>query len=94
MRQQAEPLKAALARTYRHAIPALMPDERTSAALDRIERAFARIEAASADLSAGSLDGRELEQLRQAHQALRSRVEGAISHIDELLASRVERVDG
>lgn len=63
-----------------------MPDEHATFALSRIERALARIEAAAARAPAGEPDKGELEQLRQAHQALRGRVEGAISHIDDLLA--------
>jgi hypothetical protein len=70
-----------------------MPDERVILAVSRIERALARIEATAGHRPA-STDSGELEQLRQAHQALRGRVEGAISHIDQLLASRGEPVDG
>jgi hypothetical protein len=70
-----------------------MPDERTILAISRIERALARVEAASGRREAG-WDNGEMEQLREAHQALRGRVEGAISHIDQLLASRGEPVDG
>lgn len=70
-----------------------MPDERAILAISRIERALARIEAAAGRRQPAANNG-ELEQLRQAHQALRGRVEGAISHIDQLLASRGERVDG
>ena len=64
-----------------------MPDERATTAISRIERALARIEAAAGRTSSGA-DGAELQQLRQAHQALRGRVEGAITHIDQLLAGR------
>ena len=71
-----------------------MPDERTILAISRIERALARIENAAERTQAAPAEGGELEQLRQAHQALRGRVEGAISHIDQLLATRGERVDG
>ncbi|HEX8215440.1 MAG TPA: hypothetical protein VF582_08230 [Allosphingosinicella sp.] len=70
-----------------------MPDERAIIAISRIERALARIESAAARSRGAPADG-ELEQLRQAHQALRGRVEGAITHIDGLLASRGERMDG
>ena len=62
-----------------------MPDERTTLAIGRIERALARIEAAAERVSHDPAN-EELEQLRHAHQALRGRVEGAISHIDQLLA--------
>ena len=70
-----------------------MPDERAILAIGRIERALARIEAVAGRRQPVADNG-ELEQLRQAHQALRGRVEGAISHIDQLLATRGERVDG
>jgi hypothetical protein len=64
-----------------------MGQERTTAALGRIERALARIEAA-----AGGLEGRAPsdpdEELRGKHQKLRDRVEGAIHDIDRLLATR------
>ncbi|HWH18608.1 MAG TPA: hypothetical protein VNT77_09795 [Allosphingosinicella sp.] len=63
-----------------------MPDERAILAIGRIERALARIEAA-ARRSGGAADG-ELEELRQRHEALRERVQGAVSQIDQLLASR------
>ncbi len=60
-----------------------MPDPRALAAIDRIERALARIEAAA---SAGNhADGGELERLRVAHEALRGRVQGAITQIDRLI---------
>ena len=71
-----------------------MPDERAILAIGRIERALARIESSAARTQAAPADDGELEQLRQAHQALRGRVEGAITHIDQLLASRGERVHG
>ena len=87
-------VKAVLAERGSRAIPALMPDERAILAISRIERALARIESAAGRTQAAPADGRELEQLRQAHQALRGRVEGAITHIDQLLASHEERVDG
>jgi hypothetical protein len=67
-----------------------MPDERAILAISRIERALARIEGAAGRTHGAPADDGELEQLRQAHQALRGRVEGAISHIDQLLASRGE----
>src|SRR6185503_10414862 len=63
-----------------------MADQRALDAIGRIERALARIEAASSRAeSARKSDGdgsRELERLQGAHQALRSRVEGAIGQID------------
>ena len=71
-------------------MPSLMGDQRALDAIGRIERALARVEAAAAraqaaqrnDAAAGS---EELVRLRGAHQALRSRVEGAIGQIDRLL---------
>ena len=87
-------VKAVLAESGRRAIPTLMPDERAILAISRIERALARIEASAGRTTAPPADGGEIEQLRQAHQALRGRVEGAITHIDQLLASREERADG
>lgn len=68
------------------AIPTFMPDERAIHAISRIERALARIEAAAQEVPAAA-DG-ELEELRQRHQALRERVEGAVSQIDHMLATR------
>ncbi len=56
-------------------------------AMERIERAIARIEAAAAAPRPGSRDDGELQQLREAHQALRGHVEGAIAQIDRLLAN-------
>jgi uncharacterized membrane protein len=71
-------------------MPLPMGDQRALDAISRIERALARVEAAAAraqaaqrsDATAGS---QELERLRGAHSALRSRVEGAIGQIDRLL---------
>lgn len=80
--------KGMLAGRRKRAIPALMPDERAILALSRIERALARIEAAAGRAPPAPAGNGELEQLREAHQALRGRVEGAISHIDQLLADR------
>ena len=64
-----------------------MGDERALAATARIERALARIEAASRRSGGPSSDPAELTALRDAHQALRARVEGAIGQIDRLLES-------
>jgi hypothetical protein len=70
-------------------MPSAMADQRALDAISRIERALARIESAahSAQSSArsGSAGAEELERLRGAHQALRTRVEGAIGRIDRLL---------
>lgn len=69
-------------------MPSLMADERALAAIRRIEQALARIEAASTrPRPAGAADSGDLEQLRDAHQALRAKVEGAIGQIDQLLGA-------
>ena len=61
-------------------------------AISRIERALARIETAAArEPEPAPRDDTELRELREVHQALRGKVEGAISHIDRLLAAE-ERV--
>jgi hypothetical protein len=63
-----------------------MADERALAAIRRIEQALVRIEAASTrPKPAPAADPDELRQLRDVHQALRTRVEGAIGQIDRLL---------
>ena len=73
-----------------HAMPLPMGDARSLDAIARIERALARIEtsartpATSAD-TADNDDNAELSTLRDAHRALRARVEGAIGQIDRLL---------
>jgi hypothetical protein len=68
-----------------------MADERAFKAIARIERALARIEAAARPDAASSVadagaDDQELARLREAHRALRQRVEGAIGEIDRLIA--------
>ncbi len=64
-----------------------MQDQRTQAALARIEQALGRIErSVAADAGAAA----ELARVRQAHDILRSRVEGAIGEIDRLLAEPAE----
>jgi hypothetical protein len=68
-------------------MPLLMGDARAQDAIARIERALARIEAASRKSAGSSSDPAELTELREAHQALRARVEGAIGQIDRLLES-------
>jgi hypothetical protein len=77
-----------LADTGSRAIPTLMPDERAIVAISRIERALARIEAAARRAPPASANDDELLELRQRHQALRDRVQGAVSQIDQLLAGR------
>ena len=61
-----------------------MADERATQALERIERALARVERAASVQPSPSNDG-ELRRLRETHQLLRGKVEGAISQIDRLL---------
>jgi hypothetical protein len=63
-----------------------MSEERALAAIARIERALARIESASERQPAPRAEP-ELRQLREVHEALRGRVEGAIAQIDRLLAT-------
>jgi hypothetical protein len=63
-----------------------MADERALAAIRRIEHALARIEAVSSrPRPAPAADSDQLHQLRDVHQALRAKVEGAIGQIDRLL---------
>ncbi len=69
------------------AMPLPMGDTRSLDAIARIERALARIEASARKSGGQGSETAELAQLRGAHQALRSRVEGAISQIDRLLES-------
>ena len=69
-------------------MPSLMADERALAAIRRIEQALARIEAASArPRPSAAADSDDLRQLRDVHQALRAKVEGAIGQIDQLLGA-------
>ena len=71
-----------------HAMPLPMGDARALDAIARIERALARIETSartSAAHSTDMADNAELSALRDAHRALRTRVEGAIGQIDRLL---------
>ena len=63
-----------------------MADIRAMEAIDRLERALARVEAAAAARRQPEpRDESELIRLREVHQTLRSKVEGAISHIDRML---------
>ncbi|HEY0627034.1 MAG TPA: hypothetical protein VGD10_09910 [Allosphingosinicella sp.] len=99
LRMEARPstagaLGSMLAEAASRAIPTLMPDERAIVAISRIERALTRIEAAAGRQPAGNGSGEELEQLKRQHQALRERVQGAVSQIDQLLASREEAMHG
>ena len=66
----------------------LMADERALAAIRRIEQALVRIEAAASRPKpppAPAADSEDRRQLRDVHQALRAKVEGAIGQIDRLL---------
>ena len=62
-----------------------MADERALAAIRRIEQALARIETVSSRPKPPVADPEELRELRDVHQALRIKVEGAIGQIDRLL---------
>jgi len=66
-----------------------MGQEKVSQALGRIEQAIARVEAAASrgGPQPAAADSAEIEQLREAHGALRGKVEGAIAQIDRLLQS-------
>ena len=69
-----------------------MADIRAMEAIDRLDQALARVEAAAARRPAPETrDDSELIELRQVHQTLRSKVEGAISQIDRMLEAS-ERV--
>ena len=68
--------------------PPAMADPRALDAIHRIERALARIEAVGARPPAPAADPPEgYERLREAHDALRRRVAGAIGRIDHMLES-------
>jgi len=68
-----------------------MSEERALAAVERIERALVRIEAAAERRPAAPRAEPELRRLREVHEALRGRVEGAIEQIDRLLATAEAR---
>jgi hypothetical protein len=63
-----------------------MQDERSLAAIARLERALSRIEAACSAPQEMGHD--ELAELRDRHHSLRQKVEDAVVQIDRLLASR------
>ena len=65
-----------------------MGDDKAAAAISRIERALARIESAAGRPALMPYDDPDSQRLREEHQALRGRVEEAISQIDQLLAAR------
>ena len=65
-----------------------MPDQRALDALKRIEAACARVEAAASRPTPAAPSGpdpEEYERLREAHDALRRKVAGAIGQIDRLI---------
>jgi len=65
-----------------------MADARALDAVRRIERALARIEAAASRPAAAAPDApspAEFDRLRQAHDALRREVAGAIGEIDRMI---------
>jgi hypothetical protein len=68
-----------------------MADELAMRAIERIEQALARIEAAAGRSPERIEPDGELIELRQTHQALRGKVEGAIAQIDRLLAAEPGR---
>ena len=70
-----------------HAMPLQMGDTRSLDAIARIERALARIEASARKSGDQAAETAELAHLRDAHHALRTKVEGAIHQIDRLLES-------
>ena len=71
-----------------------MADQRALDALQRIEQALARIEAAAsrpAPASPAAEPSADFARLREAHDALRQRVAGAIGQIDRLVESGGQR---
>lgn len=64
-----------------------MGEKRTDQALARIDRALARIEAAASRPAPAATPPAEDGALREAHLALRGKVETAIRQIDQLLIS-------
>ena len=72
-----------------------MADPRALDAVRRIERAFARIEAALARPAPAAAEAgdafEEFERLREAHDALRRQVAGAIGQIDHMIETGERR---
>ena len=73
-----------------------MGQDKAGIAIARIERALARIEAAASrpapePACQPAVDDGAAEELRRAHQALRSRVQSALTEIDGLLADGDQR---
>ena len=72
----------------------LMADPRALDAVRRIERALARIEAAASRPAPAVPPGEapeEFERLREAHDALRRQVAGAIGQIDRMIETGERR---
>ena len=70
-----------------------MADPRALDAVRRIERALARVEAAAARPAppAAAEPAEEYERLREAHDALRRQVAGAIGQIDRMIETGERR---
>ena len=72
-----------------------MPDPRALDAVRRIERALARIEGAAERPAPAAADpaesGEEFQRLREAHDALRRQVAGAIGQIDRMIETGERR---
>jgi hypothetical protein len=69
-----------------------MGNDRVVSAIARIERALARVEAAVSGQPARTLfETSDGHPLQARHQALRGKVEGAISRIDSLIQSAERR---
>jgi hypothetical protein len=71
---------SAIAAAAAHAIPVVMTEESTIAALSRIEKALARIEAASRRVPTPSNDS------EARYQALRSRTQAALASLETVIA--------
>ena len=68
-----------------------MADQRALDAIRRIEQALARIEAAASRPTPPAQPAEDYERLREAHDALRRRVAGAIGQIDNMLETEGTR---
>jgi HAMP domain-containing protein len=66
-----------------------MAEDRLNRALGRIEDAISRIDAAAA--KGNAQPSAEVESLKEAHRALRGKVQSAIDQIDSLLHSQGAR---
>jgi hypothetical protein len=67
-----------------------MADQRALDAVARIERALARIEAAAVQ-PAPAGESEEHRQLQVRHEAMRSRVSGALAQLDALIMAGERR---